>query len=1806
MTATGDLAPILVGYRLIEELYSGSRTRVYRAIREVDEQPVAIKLLHRDYPSFSELLQFRNQYTIAKNLPLPGIVAPYTLESSRNSYALIMEDFGGVSLQQYLQDQHTIGNAKHPLRLTEVLEIALQLADILDGLYRHRVIHKDIKPANILIHPKTKQIKLIDFSISSLLPRETQEIKNPNILEGTLAYISPEQTGRMNRGIDYRTDFYSLGVTLYELLTGQLPFQCHDPMELIHCHLVKQPDFSKIQNLNFKEEPSVSPIISIVMKLMAKNAEDRYQSALGLKYDLEQCLQQWRKNGKIENFQLGQHDICDRFLIREKLYGREAEVQTLLSAFERVANGTSELMLVAGSSGIGKTAIVNEIHKPIVRQRGYFIKGKFDQFNRNIPFSAFVQALGDLMGQILSEDDAQFQKCKTKILEALGDNGQVIIEVIPELEQIIGPQPPTPELSGTAAQNCFNLLFQKFISVFTTKEHPLAIFLDDLQWADSASLKLIQLLMSQPQHGYLLLIGAYRNNEVSSGHPLLLALDEVCKGGANLNRITLNPLTLNSLNDLVADTLSCPLHLAKPLTELVYQKTKGNPFFATQFLKVLYQDKLITFNNEAGHWQCDLTQVRKAALTDNVVEFMAQQLQKLPAETQRVLKLAACIGNQFDLATLVIISQESEIETATSLWKALQEGLIMPQSEVYKFYVGLEPLIFPKTSDFVAYRFLHDRVQQAAYSLIPEEQKEITHLTIGRLLLHNQSEAEHLFEIVNHLNKSISLITDTWERQMLMRLNLMGCHRAKASTAYTAAIRYAMQAIDLLPPEPWQTDYEFALKLYESAAEVAYLNTEFEKAEEIIQLVWAQSDHPIDCLKSYELLVQIYIAKNRQLKAIETGLEALTKLGIPLVDPAKLQENLPPVPDENTLLTRESMSDRAYLAALQILIQITPPVHHVKPELYPAITLTMIELCERAGYSGLAAYAYGNYGVFLGLGLQDLENAHRFGRGSLALLERYQARELQAKVNMLFAVFVCAGKEPGDSTLPLLKQGIQAGLETGDIEHLSYCIMAYFSHFFLLGQPLEEIEKIQQDYLPLLEQFKQEHCIEYSQIWLQLIGKLMSSVVSSDTQLREIEMLVRFEATHNHQCLFAFHLAKLLYYYTFGNYQLAINHAEQASNSEGAAFGILLTAAFNFYSSLTLLASVNPNDNEVQRQKVFNQVALNQVKLKQFSESAPSNYLHKFDLVAAELSRCLGERTEAIDYYDRAIAGAKKNKYLHEEALANELAAQFYQDWGKEKIAQVYMTEAYYCYARWGAKSKVHDLEQRYPKLLASILQNYQFQLTPTQIIHTISSITSSSIKSSTSASSSSSSISATLDLVTVLKAYQALSSEIQLERLVSTLLSMVMENSGADKGVLLLLQENDLIVKAITANSQSSIVQPSIVLEEYQELPISVINSVKRTLQPVVLGNPTLYPSLMADPYTLNYHPKSLLCTPILHQGKLLGILYLENNVAHEVFTSDRVELLNLLCTQAAISLENAQLYQQAQDTLAHLKQMQLQLVQSEKMSALGNLVAGVAHEINNPLSFIAGNIEPAQDYILDLLNLIDLYQQESANPSAVLQEAIDNLDLDYLRQDLPKLVDSMKLGVERIRSISTSLRTFSRADQNHQILFNIHEGIDSTILILKHRLKANNDRPAIEVVKEYGNLPLVPCFPGPLNQVFMNILANAIDALEEANQGRSFKEIQANPNRITIQTRIKDNQWAVIKIIDNGIGMSEDVKSHIFAHLFTTKTVGRGTGLGLAIAHQIVVEKHGGTIQVNSTPGQGTEFKIEIAVSDPLKPAT
>ncbi|WP_017307017.1 trifunctional serine/threonine-protein kinase/ATP-binding protein/sensor histidine kinase [Spirulina subsalsa] len=1785
--------PTLKGYTILELLYLGSRTAVYRGVEDESQTPVVIKVLRREYPSFGELVQLRNQYAIAQNLPIAGIVQPLRLESLGNGYALVMEDVGGIALGDYCQQKR--------LGVSEVLDIAIQVAEILHHLHQHRIIHKDIKPANLLIHPESKEIKLIDFSIASLLPKETQEIQSPNILEGTLAYIAPEQTGRMNRGIDYRTDFYGLGVTLYELLTGRLPFTATDPLELIHYHIAQRP--TPIEELN----PAVPLMVgAIAAKLMAKNAEDRYQSALGLKYDLEACLTQWQTCGEIQEFSLGTRDLSDRFLIPEKLYGRQAEVQTLLEAFDRVAQGTVELMLVAGFSGIGKTAVINEVHKPIVRQRGYFIKGKFDQFNRQIPLSAFIQALQDLMGQLLSESDSQLEQWKTKILSALGDNGQVLIEVLPELEQVIGSQPEVTELSGTAAQNRFNLLFQQFISVFTTSEHPLVLFLDDLQWADPASLQLIKLLMNE--QGYLLLLGAYRDNEVFPSHPFIVTVEELKKAQKIIHTLTLAPLKFENVNNLVADTLHCSQDLAKPLTELINQKTRGNPFFTTQFIKALHEDHYISFNYDQRYWQCDLEQVHTLSLTNNVVEFMALQLQKLPETSQEILKLAACVGNQFDLNTLAIVSQKTPHEVALALWQVLREGFVIPTSRIYKFFQGeQDKQIDSGESVNPTYRFLHDRVQQAAYSLIPRDHKQVTHLKIGELLQENLTEIERdekLFDIVGHLNLGQDLIEDSDGREKLARFNLEAAQKARTSTAYSAALEFVQMGLNLLDEQSWETQYDLTLNLHIVGAEIAYLNGNLIQMETRIEAVLHSTPTILDRVKVYEIKINALTAQTRMLDAVDVGRNALAQLGIDLPeepDETKIKQALQRL---GTKLEGQKIEDLAHLpamtdpqmsAVMKVLGMLFAPIFQGATHLMPLLTCEMVSLSLEFGNAPASIIGYVAHGMMLCAFLGDVELGYRFGRLAMSLLDKPENQPFKSCILLLFGNFIHHHKESLPETFPVFKEGMLAGIEVGDFVYYGYNVTVNFSHHFFAGMPLNDWQGEMEEYCTFLEKIKQYSGLNYVRMEQEVIQNLLKfSSTPEVLQGNAYDEGVMLEKHHQEQELTPIgflYVYKLLLAYLFGRYDQALGIVETVQPYIIAVTGMFQTPVFHFYAGLTYLQQY-ARQEEGEQQGILEQVQHHQQILTRWAYFAPMNHQHKVELLEAEKCRVLGNKAGAIEGYDRAIAQAQTNGYLHEAALGNELAAEFYLDWGKEAIAQTYLTQAYYSYVHWGATAKVEQLEQCYPSLLAPILQTVQSPLSATETVFSTTPF--SHLPTLGEQTSTSTSMAQTLDLTTVLKASQTLSSEIELEQLLSTLLQTVLENAGADKGVLLMPHESKWYVEGVAQLGESARVTP-VPFAQSVDVPHRLIHSIKRSLQPTVIMDATADPSLATDAYILQQQPKSVLCTPILHQGKLVAILYLENRLTVGVFTGDRVELLRFLCTQAAISLENARLYQQAQQALKDLQEAQLQMVQSEKMSALGNLVAGIAHEINNPLGFILGNVKEAIANFTDISDYLRLYQEKYPPEDEAIKAKGEEVEIDYLLEDFPNLLASMVTGCDRIQEISTSLRIFSRADHQKKIPFNLHDGLNSTLLILKHRLKANASRPAIEVIQNYGQIPPIRCFPGELNQVFMNILANAIDALEENSHNKTFAQMVAHPNQIIIHTT-QLNHTVKIAIADNGQGIDESVKPQIFNHLFTTKAVGKGTGLGLAIARQIVVEKHQGEITVNSQPGKGTEFIITL----------
>ncbi|MTJ07297.1 ATP-binding sensor histidine kinase [Anabaena sp. UHCC 0204] len=1799
MSKSNICAITIPGYKITELIYASEKTTVYRGEQEKNQTPVIIKILNSQYPRLQDLIAFKNQFAISQQIDHPNIIKCYGLEKYGNSYALVLEDFQGISLSEYANYQS--------LDLISFLPIAIAITKALEFLYDHKIIHKDIKPKNITINSQTQQIKLIDFSISSLLPKETADIKNPEVLAGTLTYMSPEQTGRMNRGIDYRTDFYSLGVTFYELLTGKLPFYSQNHLELVYCHLAKEP-------INPREiNPQIPPIMAdMILKLMAKNPDERYQTARGIRHDLEICQQMLLMQGEISNFKLAEKDICDRFLIPEKLYGREQEIITLLNTFKNVSAGNTELMLVAGFSGIGKTAVVNEVHKPIVREKGYFISGKYDQFQRNIPFSALLQAFRSFMTQLLTENTNQLEDWKMKILSALGEQGKVIIDVIPELENIIGQQPSVPELTGNASENRFNLLFGKFIQIFATSEHPLVIFLDDLQWADIASLKLIKLLMSAKDTKYLLLIGAYRDNEVKPGHPLVMTLDDIRQANVTVHEIRLQPLDKSHLRLLITDTLICSEAHTESLIELLLKTTQGNPFFTNQLLKSLHEDGLIVFNSSLGYWKCDINAAKALYHNEDVVNFLKNQLKKLSKNTQNILKVAACIGNKFDLYTLSIVCEKSQIQIASELWNALQEELIISQNEVYKFFTDDEESslnIFDSNltansneSIIVQYKFLHDRVQQAAYSLISDEDKPATHLKIGQLLLKDSSSEEgeeKIFEIVNQLNMGIKLISNQLDRYELAKLNLIAGCKAKSSTAYEAAVRYLKVGLELLAADSWEYQYELTLNLYIEAVEAEYLNINFEQAEIYIEAVKQNANSLIDQVKVYEAQIQIYMAQVQIQQAIETGLTLVNLLGVNLETTPPLNLNV------DDLINLPEMIAADKLAVMRILTNMTAASYFVDPKLFPAIIFTMIHLSVKYGNSPFSAHGYVNYGLLLCGFFADIETGYRYGELALSILDKFDARSIECRVLVMWNSNILPWKQHLRKTITSLQEGLQSGMETGDIEYFGYCCAMYDINMLLSGKNLSYLFENLKNHILLMYSIKQEGTVLLHKIWYQLVFNF--SEINENKQIfdgdifDESELLPILIETQASTTLFSLYLAKTIYYYFFGFTNIAVDNSIKGGEYLQFVVGQVTISQYNFYYSLSLLAEY-PYQSASEQKRFLEKILSNQEQMKNWANYAPMNYQHKYELVEAEKARVLGNNWQAMELYDQAIAGAKENKYIQEEALANELAAKFYLGCNKEKIAKAYLIDAYYCYANWGAKVKIENLETTYPQLLEPIINQTKTKLTEGEVSTLIS-------------KPSLTGVSALLDLETVTKASLAISSEIQIDKLLHTLMQMISENVAANKSALILQKEGNLVLVAQCINEHEYELSNT-PINNCQYLPLSIINYVAHTQKYLLISNVKDSPEFAHDLYIIQYQPKSILCTPILNKGELIGIIYLENNLTVGAFTTERLRILNLLSSQAAISLENAQLYrsleekvtqrtqelneknQHLEEAMYELKTTQSQLIQTEKMSSLGQMVAGIAHEINNPVNFIYANVEHASNYIEFMINMLNIYQQEYPHPSAIIENYKKEHDFDFIMQDLPKILNSMMVGSERIRKIVLGLRNFSRLDESAMKPVDIHEGIDSTLMILQPRFQEKLGYSNQIVIKNYGDIPLVQCYASQLNQVFMNIISNAIDVLKQQQENSSQVEQKNNSSQIMISTQVVNDNWVQIAIKDNGMGINPEVRQRIFDPFFTTKPVGEGTGLGLSISYQIIVDKHGGKLDCISAPGKGTEFIIEIPI--------
>jgi PAS domain S-box-containing protein len=1475
-------------YTITESLEEGATTALERGVRTLDGAAVIVKSLRARAPTPREIEHLRHEYAIACQIDSPYVVKPYALQTHNLPPQLILEDFGGQPLA---------GLLGAPFEIGRFLAIAIQLADALADIHRHAIVHKDIKPAHILLNLRTGAVKLTNFGIAARLARFPAAPASPNLIEGSLGYMSPEQTGRMNRGLDHRSDLYSLGVTFYEMLTGRLPFAADDPLEWVHCHIARQPP--PLREL----VPAIpAPVAGIVSKLLAKQAEERYQSASGLRADLEHCRAQWHSFRRIEAFALGQADVSDRLIIPQRLYGREQPLAALLRAFEQVlATGRPQLMLVSGYSGIGKSTLVQELHKPIVRERGYFISGKVDQQQRDVPYATIVQAFRELIGQLLAESEERIAHWREELQQALGANGQLIVEIIPQLALIIGAQPPLPELPPHEAQQRFQLVFQKFVGVFARQAHPLTLFVDDLQWLDPASLTLMTNVMCHPETRSLFLIGAYRDNEVGPSHLLLQTLETLRQGNALVEALVLEPLRLTDLEQLIAATVHRPAKAVGALAGLVYEKTGGNPFFAIQFLSTLEQERLLSYDERKLRWRWDLAAIRGQGFSENVIELMLGKLQRFSAATQEALMLAACLGNSAEVASLARLCEWPEEQLHDALIEAVDEGLLRRQEG--------------------SYTFLHDRVQEAAYALLPEEQRAAQHLRIGRLLLTHTPEehlAECIFTIVGQLNRGAVLIATQEERERLAELNLIAGRRAKAATAFTAAQSYFAAGATLLSPDAWEAHYELALALHLEQAECAFLSGALDEAERLFPMLLQHARTQVDKASVYRVKIEAHTAKGEISQAVESAVECLRMLGIdisahPSAD--EVQEAYQAVWRNlgarciEELIDLPLMTDPDMQAAMEILARLQVPAYLLNKHLFYLHLSHGVNLSLKHGNTAASSHVYGWFGSLLAYEFQRYQEGYRFARLALDLMERHRFLAYKAKANFQMQS-ISYWTQPIETMLEYGRASFAAAAETGDVPLACYSCLHVVLAMLIHSDHLDDTHREAERGLDFVRRAKfrdiHDMIMGLDRFAQTMRGCTYHLSTYDDDNFSESAFEAELTGERWSSLLTYYYVVKLMARFLAGDYAAALSAGEKSRALLSTSFsGPCECYYFSFYYALTLAAVFDKLDPERQRE-TLDILADHQEQLRTSGEVYPPTFYNRYALVSAEIARIQGRELDAERLYEQAIRSAHEHRFTQNEALAYELASRFYRGRGFEQFADTYLRAARACYLRWGAGAKVRQLDQHFPQLLDDrpLAPTATFAARPEQ-----------------------------LDLLAALKASQSISRHIHLPDLLEALLRIVLEQAGAQRAFLLLADGETLTIHAqaeIAGAATRVTLMPALPISA-TTLPIAILSYVRRTGEALVLIDAAAEDNYASDAYIAREKPHSISCLPIRRQAQLVGLLYLENNLTAGAFTPHTLAVLELLASQAAISLETALLYANLEQENAERRRAEQALRESE-----------------------------------------------------------------------------------------------------------------------------------------------------------------------------------------------------------------------------------------------------------------------------------
>jgi predicted ATPase/signal transduction histidine kinase/CheY-like chemotaxis protein/tRNA A-37 threonylcarbamoyl transferase component Bud32 len=1758
----------IAGCRIIELLSENHNSLVYRGYRLADRQPIVLKMIKDPYPDPERLAAFKQEYEILRRLNIEGAIKAYRLETGEQQrLIMLLEDFGGQSLAAL--------KLAGQLAIKDFLKFGISITETLGKIHAKNIIHQDINLFNLILNPETEQIKFIDFSIAIIQSRKKLKSAENHLWQGTVAYMSPEQTGRINRSIDIRTDFYSLGVTFYELLTGQLPFQGND-LSIIHGHIAKQPTPPHQVN------PAIPPAISsIIMKMLAKDPEDRYQSAWGIQSDLVTCLMQLESGGNIKDMIPGSNDISDRFKLSQKIYGRNKEFNKLNANLDQLVGHkprilslprlVKSMIIVTGDAGIGKSALVQEFYQPIIQKGGYFISGKCQP---DVPYSPLITALAKLINQLLSESKDQLNQWRNKINLALGHQLQLMIDLIPDLTLILDRPEENPELDPVVSPEIVQQSFLNLLRVFCTGEYPLGIFLDDLQWADAATLKLLELIIPDSETYYLFVIAAYRDNEVSPTDPLAIALKRIRQKGIMLHEIHVLPLCLADITDLIAESFHLERTAAKPLAAVVEEKTNGNPFFIKEFITCLYQQKLIRFDRNALRWEWDLAAIAQCEIAENVVNFLADQIVTLPESTQKLLPVAACIGMTFDISTLATLTEYTATEVLTNLLPAIQAKLLLPLNCELNYSQ-------PQEAEAIAqykFKFQHKKLQIIAEFMSDSHLRTLTKLQIGRLLLQqNQPTKNNIFEVVNYYNRGIAGIKDLQEKIDLAELNLKAAQIAKEQNQYAAVFNYLQIARKLLDERMRENYQSLRQTIYLELIEAYYVQENFTQAENLANFVLQQAKNKIDVVRFYEIKIKIKISRQQMKLAWQTGLYVLEQLGVHLV------KSLSSLPSIEELENLPKIADDQKQIALRILKILYIPVQAIAPDQLSSLAQTMVILCITYGNCAEAAFAYVLYGVILCEKMLNFELGYEFGELALRILDRYHSPQVSYIVLKLFNAKIRIFKQPAKLAVKDFRKLIKAETSLKQMPTCCEAELLYNFGQFFIGRLKIRFTQFAEN--PLNDVGEASLNKYFNSIWPNLVWIFLNKPENYSknqeiiTFWSQAEQLPESQKTYFHQRgLFNFHLAQTIVAYWFKNYANAVNHAILAANYEQAAESGLAIATHKFYSSLSMLAQLSHQEIDASDRAAFWQkVAENQEQMKIWAEHAPINFFHKYQLVEAEKARCLGEYWQAGLFYDRAISEAQKNHYIQEAALGYELAAEFYFSQNLSEIGHTYLIKAHQTYIEWQGWGKVRDLESRYTDVFGESLR---LRENP-------------KIRLSKSESSQTGSISNHLDLNVILKAAQTLSSEIVLERLLEKMLQLVLENAGAQKGYLLTFQADHWVISAsgsLAPNQSESIqVQPSIPIggeNDFQaEMGFSraIVNYVIHTQENLVLNDAVHEGNFTHDLYILQHQPKSILCAPLINQGKLMGILYLENNLATGAFTADRLEVLKLVSSQAAIALENAHLYAQLEDYSRSLeqkvKQRTEELAQATRQAQAASeakslFLANMSHELRTPLNAILG--------FAQVIN-------RSSNLSSEHQE---NLHIimrsgEHLLNLINQVLDFSKIEAGRIT-----------LNQKNFDLFQLLADLEDMFY-----LKA--EEKMLQLI--FYRSPEVPQYiltdQIKLRQVLINLLNNAIKFTESGGVSlrvRTVDDLSLSHGSASDASASHRSQQLLFEVEDTGMGIAPDEINSLFQAFTQTKTgqaSQEGTGLGLALSASFV-KLMGGEIRVKSEVGHGTTFQFNIQV--------